>query len=125
MSCAFCVIGPDERVLAESAHCVAIATKDAVLVGSAMILPRAHRETPFDLDDAEWRETRLLLAEVRALIDRTHAPDGYNVGWNSGGVAGQEVAHAHLHVIPRFADEPLAGRGIRYALKQPENRRPV
>jgi hypothetical protein len=35
------------------------------------------------------------------------------------------VFHAHLHVIPRFADEPLAGRGIRYALKQPTNRRGV
>jgi histidine triad (HIT) family protein len=25
--------------------------------------------------------------------------------------------HAHLHVIPRHKDEPLAGRGIRYWLK--------
>lgn len=24
---------------------------------------------------------------------------------------------------PRFQDEPLAGRGIRYAIKQPANRR--
>jgi histidine triad (HIT) family protein len=28
-----------------------------------------------------------------------------------------------MHVIPRFADEPLAGRGIRYWLKQDANRR--
>lgn len=58
------------------------------------------------------------------LAGERYQPDGYNVGWNSGAVAGQEVFHAHLHVIPRFADEPLAGRGIRYALKQPTNRRP-
>lgn len=29
-----------------------------------------------------------------------------------------------LHVIPRFSDEPLAGKGIRHWLKQPENMRP-
>ena len=34
---------------------------------------------------------------------------------------GQEVFHAHLHVIPRYADE--TGKGIRYWLKQDANRR--
>ena len=29
-----------------------------------------------------------------------------------------------LRSNPRFGDEPLAGKGIRYALKQPSNRRP-
>ncbi len=36
---------------------------------------------------------------------------------------GQTVFHAHLHVIPRFAAEPHAGKGIRYWLKQESNRR--
>ncbi|MGO4194326.1 hypothetical protein AB4Z13_03050 [Rhizobium sp. YAF28] len=40
-----------------------------------------------------------------------------------GEVAGQTVQHAHLHVIGRFADEPLAGHGIRHHLKQANNRR--
>jgi hypothetical protein len=29
-----------------------------------------------------------------------------------------------LHVIGRFTDEPMAGQGIRHALKQEANRRP-
>jgi diadenosine tetraphosphate (Ap4A) HIT family hydrolase len=37
---------------------------------------------------------------------------------------GQLPHHAHLHVIPRFDDEPLADRGGRSAIKAPENRRP-
>ena len=89
-----------------------------------MIVPRAHRETVFDLTAEEWEETQTLLQRAKELLDRAHRPDGYNVGWNSGAVAGQEVFHAHLHVIPRYKDEPLAGRGIRYAIKQPENQRP-
>jgi diadenosine tetraphosphate (Ap4A) HIT family hydrolase len=31
--------------------------------------------------------------------------------------------HVHLHLISRFRDEPLAGKGIRHHLKQESNRR--
>ncbi len=61
--------------------------------------------------------------QARAYLDAVLAPDGYNAGWNVGAVGGQHVMHAHLHVIPRFRDEPLAGRGIRSHLKVVENRR--
>jgi hypothetical protein len=36
---------------------------------------------------------------------------------------GAGVFHSHFHVIPRYEDEPLAGKGVRYWLKQPENKR--
>ena len=124
MTCPFCALDVDEIVL-EGERCLFIQTRDPVLVGSGMIVPRAHRETVFDLTPDEWSETFALLLRARALLDRLHQPDGYNVGWNSGTVGRQEVLHAHLHVIPRFRDEPLAGKGIRYALKQPANRRPA
>jgi len=64
-----------------------------------------------------------LLQQVKELLDAEYESQGYNIGWNSGSVAGQEIFHAHLHVIPRYADEPLAGKGIRYWLKQPANKR--
>lgn len=124
LACPFCVLDPSLAWLAGE-RCLFIPTHDAVLIGSGLIVPRAHRETVFDLTPEEWAETYALLHRARALLDERYRPDGYNVGWNSGVVGGQEVFHAHLHVIPRFADEPLAGRGIRYALKQPENRRPA
>ena len=123
MACPFCSLDPAEIVL-DGEHCLFVETRDPVLAHSGMIVPRAHRETVFDLTADEWTETYALLQRARALLDRSCQPDGYNVGWNSGAVGGQEVFHAHLHVIPRFADEPLAGKGIRYAIKQPENRRP-
>jgi diadenosine tetraphosphate (Ap4A) HIT family hydrolase len=120
--CPFCALDPAEIVL-EGSLCMVMDTRDPVLTGSRMIVPRAHRETVFDLTTSEWAETFELLGQTRALLDAKYAPDGYNVGWNCGVVGGQEVFHAHLHIIPRFADEPLAGRGIRYAIKQPANRR--
>ena len=64
-----------------------------------------------------------MMNEIKKYLDEKYQPDGYNLGWNVGKVGGQEVAHAHFHIIPRYADEPLAGRGIRYLFKQDENLR--
>jgi histidine triad (HIT) family protein len=89
-----------------------------------MILPKAHRETVFDLTEEEWAESFTFLAKVKTYLDEKYRPDGYNVGWNVGETGGMSIAHSHMHVIPRFDDEPLAGKGMRNQLKQPENRRP-
>ena len=116
----------DAEVLLENESCIYAAngfTTADVLPGSGIIVPRAHRQSPFELTETEWADTRALLLEARRETDRRLSPDGYNLGWNVGSVAGQLVAHVHLHVVPRFADEPHAGRGIRWWLKQPENRR--
>jgi diadenosine tetraphosphate (Ap4A) HIT family hydrolase len=89
---------------------------------SGIIIPVAHRETVFDLTEPEVAATFRMLLKVKALTDAEFAPDGYNVGWNCGRVGGQEVCHSHLHVIPRFRQEPLAGQGIRSHLKSEANR---
>lgn len=97
---------------------------DGELEHSFMIITKRHIVTPFDINEAEWLELHNLLPKFKSLID-VHNPDGYNLGWNILPVGGQNVAHAHLHLIPRFADEPLATKGIRYAFKQASNRRPA
>ena len=121
--CPFCDLGPPEQLVLRGSTCFVMRTNDPVLLGSMMILPLMHRETLFDLTDAEWEETRQLLKRVRSMLDDELSPDGYNVGWNVAEVGGQSIPHAHLHVIPRFADEPMSGKGIRHHLKQPTNRR--
>ena len=91
------------------------------LIGSFVIIPKSQVGTPFELSDKEWADSKSLLNELKTYLDKRYSPDGYNIGWNVGKVAGQEVAHAHMHVIPRYADEPYAGKGLRYWFKQPEN----
>lgn len=100
-------------------------TDSQILPGSGTIAPKAHRESPFELSAPEWEATRLLLLDVKAMIDEELRPEGYNIAWNVGRVGGQELAHAHLHVVPRFADEPHAGKGVRWWIKQEDNRRPA
>ncbi len=43
-----------------------------------------------------------LANDVRQSIETARTPDGYNLGLNVGAAAGQTVAHAHVHVIPRY-----------------------
>ncbi|MBD0382530.1 HIT family protein [Paenibacillus sedimenti] len=123
--CEYCNLKFEEqRIVLENEYCLYLQLLKPEIEGSGIIIPKAHRETVFDLTEEEWRHTYLLLHETKKVIDKEFGPDGYNVGWNSGTVAGQHIFHAHLHVIPRFADEPFAGKGIRNWFKSKENRRP-
>ncbi len=123
MDCPFCPPKVNDNViLLENELNLFIDLKHSVLQGSGIIVPRAHRESVFDLTEEEIASTFSLLTEIKALLDAQYNPQGYNLGWNCGAVAGQTVFHAHLHVIPRYASEPYAGKGIRYWLKQKSNR---
>ena len=117
-------------IFIENEFCVFISSEDAdiraraglfpgVLPGSGVIVPIAHRSSPFDLTAEEWTATRELLLAARKALHDLLAPDGYTLGWND-----QERLHAHLHVLPRFDDEPLANTGIRSGINVAENRRP-
>ena len=124
MSCPFCPPKVnDEFITLENELSLFIDLKHPTLQGSGIIVPRTHRESTFDLIAEEIASTFSLLTEVKALLDAEYSPEGYNLGWNCGTVAGQTVFHAHLHVIPRYASEPYAGKGLRYWLKQESNRR--
>ena len=122
--CPFCRPWLNEaEIILEHGSCLFLQQPQTVLIGSGLIIPKQHRETVFDLTAVEWQDTYTLLQRVKNWLNEQYAPDGYNVGWNVSAVGGQEVFHAHLHVIPRYGDEPLAGKGIRYWLKQETNRR--
>ena len=84
--------------------------KNNTLIGSYVIIPKSQIGSPFELNEEEWKDTKELMQELKIYLDKKYKPDGYNVGWNVGKAGGQEVAHAHLHIIPRYNDEPYAGK---------------
>ncbi len=124
-SCVFCNYknGENGTIILENEHCTCIELKEEILIGSCIIIPKAHKKTVFDLSQEEWMATKLLLDKVKQYLDARYKPDGYNVGWNVGKIGGQEVFHAHMHIIPRYSDEPHAGKGIRHWIKQEDNKR--
>lgn len=95
-----------------------------ILEGSGIIVPKKHRQTVFDLSPQEWNATYELMQKVKDYADEKYSPDGYTLGWNVGEASNQSIPHAHFHILPRFADEPFAGKGIRAWFKSEENRRP-
>ena len=109
------------EIFIETPHCIFASTRDpdiraraglaeGVLPGSGAIVPIAHRTSVFELTPAEWADTRDLLLQARMALHDLLAPDGYLLGWNQGG-----ALHPHMHVIPRFDDEPLSDRWLRSA----------
>jgi histidine triad (HIT) family protein len=129
--CVFCDLTQFRAadVCFENDFCLYASTRDPrdppdVLPGCGVIIPVAHRSSPFDFTPEEWAATHELLLKAKAAQDERLAPDGYTLIWNCFSEVGQPPNHAHLHVIPRFDDEPFADRGGRSAIKVPENRRP-
>jgi diadenosine tetraphosphate (Ap4A) HIT family hydrolase len=123
--CPYCPISdPDENIVFRDKLVLFMQNPrhQGALRYSGVIIPIAHRPTVFELTDEEVRATFAMLRRVKEWMDATYQPAGYNVGWNCGHTAGQVVMHAHLHVIPRFPQEPLAGQGIRFHLKSEANR---
>lgn len=90
---------------------------------ATMAITKRHIGTPFEISEKEWQQLRTLMKEMKKLVDNKEAPQGYNIGWNVNKTGGQNVPHAHLHLLARYDDEPLDGKGIRYAFKQQNNRR--
>jgi len=112
--CPFCRPIPRRTFLTESADAYAILDGYPVSKGHALVIPKRHTPSFFDLMADEQAACILVAARVRMLLTKRYAPDGFNVGLNDGAAAGQSVHHAHLHVLPRYTgDVPNPRGGVR------------
>jgi ATP adenylyltransferase len=74
--------------------------------GHLMVAPYRHVGEFGDLGDDEALEIHRLAERGIAALAETYAPQGYNLGWNLGRIAGAGVVdHVHLHVVPRWAGD--------------------
>jgi diadenosine tetraphosphate (Ap4A) HIT family hydrolase len=110
--CIFCK--PKREILAENAHALAFFDSYPVSRGHALVVPKRHALTIFELEDEEYADCFRLVLPLQQLLRARFAPDGFNVGANCGAAAGQSVWHAHIHVIPRYqGDVPNPRGGVR------------
>ena len=117
-SCPFCAISAERTWLANG---VAVAVADAypLAQGHTLVIPRKHVSSIYELAVPEQAEVWKLVGEVREELLAKHHPDGFNIGVNDGLAAGQTIAHAHIHVIPRRkGDVPDPRGGIRWILAE-------
>ena len=104
-SCIFCDRA-SLQILAENALAFAIRDKFPVRPLHTLILPKRHDPDGLELTDAESAAVFALARTMRArIMEEDPKVKGFNFGLNNGAVAGQKIAHAHFHLIPRRADE--------------------
>ncbi len=117
-ACPFCSPAEEEIVLRNDL-CYARLDSYPISKGHLLIIPIRH-EPSFLLLTAEEQAAALdLLSQARSKLDSDFHPDGYNVGINVGEAAGQTVAHAHIHVIPRYTGDVMDPRGgIRFVIPE-------
>jgi histidine triad (HIT) family protein len=113
-SCIFCAIVagrvPSWQVYADE-HAVAFLDVSPWHRGHTLVVPRRH--IPDLVTGAPaLAEIAPAVDAVARLLTRRLAADGLNLLSSAGPVAGQEVRHLHIHVIPRYADEP----GLRHLI---------
>jgi diadenosine tetraphosphate (Ap4A) HIT family hydrolase len=115
VDCIFCRIlagSAPASFIYEDALCSAFLDIQPVTRGHVLVVPKRHAVLLGDLD--EGAAGQLLVAAQRiaaALRPSPIACEGINLFLADGRVAGQEVWHAHLHVIPRTSGD---GFGLRF-----------
>ena len=74
--------------------------------GHVMVAPYRHVGELGDLDEPEAVELHRVTVGALDALRAVYAPEGYNVGWNLGAVAGGSITgHLHEHVVPRWSGD--------------------
>jgi len=82
-----------------------------------MVIPKTHAPTLIDLPDAEVVPLFEAVKKVDAMLTKKLTPDGMTIGINQGKASGQEVAHLHVHLMPRWHNDK--GGSVQSAVNNP------
>ncbi len=106
--CVFC------KIIKGEIPCSKVFENDKVLAfldiapfnhGHVLIVPKEHQHSVTTLDNDYLAAIMQAVPRIASAIMRETDAGGFNLLLNNGSVAGQEVPHVHLHVIPRFTDD--------------------
>jgi len=103
-----CIFCPAEErlVVARGEHAFVVLNKYPYASGHLLVAPARHVGDFGELTDDEALEIHRLTSTGIGALAQAYRPQGYNVGWNLGRIAGAGVVdHVHLHVVPRWAGD--------------------
>ena len=110
-ACVFCAAlnaGDDEDnlIVHRGERCFVILNKFPYTNGHLMVAPYEHVGALQDLDADTVAEIMALAQKAMRRLEEVYSPQGYNVGFNQGRVAGAGVEHhIHMHVVPRWGGD--------------------
>lgn len=109
----------EDRIVFEGADVIAFYDGYPVSPGHTLVVAKVVSESHFDLPAPIRQQVWEAVAIVREILQQRHQPDGFNVGLNDGRAAGQTIAHAHIHIIPRYSGDQLDPRGgVRWVIPE-------
>ena len=109
--CVFCTeadgeLGEESLLVHRGVTAFALLNKYPYSSGHLMAAPVRHVGSFAELSDEEALEIHALAREAIGALGHVYGPDGFNLGWNLGRVAGAGIVdHVHLHVVPRWSGD--------------------
>lgn len=107
-NCVFCKIVrgelPSNKVY-EDDDTLAFLDIHPVNPGHTLVIPKKHVVDIFDIDEDLWGSVMRTAKRVAHALEKALDPVGINLGMNNRAGAGQDVFHAHIHVMPRRAQD--------------------
>lgn len=105
--CLFCKIINNEiesKNIIEDENAICILDINPKELGHALIIPKKHSDSFSKTSYLNHINVIILANKYIELLKKSSVkPDGFNIITNEGEIAGQEIFHYHLHVIPRFS----------------------
>jgi ATP adenylyltransferase len=108
--CVFCLAAKasdeDGLVVHRGQDAFVLLNKFPYSSGHLMVAPHRHVGEFGELNHDEALEIHRLAQRGLVALAAVYEPQGYNLGWNLGRIAGAGIAdHVHLHVVPRWAGD--------------------
>jgi histidine triad (HIT) family protein len=108
--CIFCKIVagelPHTRV-DEDEHTIAFMDRSPATRGHALVIPKRHAEDLYTIDPDELAATMQAAQRLALRVRDRLGADGVNLINSCRPAAWQTVFHFHVHVVPRYEDDPL------------------
>jgi histidine triad (HIT) family protein len=108
--CLFCgiVAGsiPSEKV-DENERTVAFMDINPATPGHALVVPRVHSADLMEIGEEDLTATILAAQRLSTRMKDALDADGIDLINACGAAAWQTVFHFHIHVVPRYEDDPL------------------
>ena len=108
--CLFCGIVAGDvpaQIVDSDEHTVAFMDISPATQGHALVVPREHSADLMEISDEDLSRTMTAARRLANRMRVTLEPDGFNVLNSCGPAAWQTVFHFHVHVVPRYDDDPL------------------
>jgi histidine triad (HIT) family protein len=108
--CIFCKILAGElpgTIVGEDERTVTLMDINPATRGHVLVIPRAHTADLLSIDPQDLSAVAAASQRQAARAKERLGAEGVNLVNSCGALAWQTVFHFHMHVIPRYADDPL------------------